>query len=77
MLEQAFSSITSFLTGIVIARNCTMETAGLYALVLSVSMIGLGLQRVIIAVPFNVHYPKFQQEEKRRNYRSAIMGLEF
>ena len=54
MLEQAFSSITSFLTGIVIARNCTMETAGLYALVLSVSMIGLGLQRVIIAVPFNV-----------------------
>lgn len=77
MLEQAFSSVTSFLTGIVIAHNCTMETAGLYALVLSVSMLGLGLQRVIIAVPFNVHYPKFQQEEKRRNYRSAIMGLEF
>ena len=59
MIEQGFSSVTSFLTTIIIAHSCSMQTAGQYALILSLSLIVLGLQRVIIAVPFSVHYIQF------------------
>ena len=76
MIEQGFSSITSFLTGIIIARNCTIQDTGMYAFVLSISMIILGLQRVIIVVPFNVHYPKMQKKKSKEIYYSATMGLE-
>lgn len=76
MLEQAFSSVTSFLTGIIVARSCSMQTAGLYTLVLSISMVVLGVQRVVIAVPFNVHYPKLDRIEKKEAYCRATMGIE-
>lgn len=77
MIEQGFSSLTSFLTGIIIARECEMATAGTYALVLSIAMIALGLQRVVIAVPFNVHYPQYPAGKEKQRYFSATVGIEF
>lgn len=76
MVEQGFSSIASFLTGIIIAHVCDMVTAGNYALILSVSMVALGIQRTIVALPFNVHYPKLQNEEKKKEYLSSTLGIE-
>ena len=76
MIEQGFSSVTSFLTTIIIAHSCSMQTAGQYALILSLSLIVLGLQRVIIAVPFSVHYPKYA-EGKDTMPRHSVWNLFF
>lgn len=76
MVEQGFASMTSFLTGIIIARATNLTISGSYALLLSIVMIFLGLQRVVIAVPFNVHYPKMQNEKDKMTYISASAGIE-
>ena len=77
MIEQGFSSVTSFLTTIIIAHSCSMQTAGQYALILSLSLIVLGLQRVIIAVPFSVHYPKYAEGSEKKRYYASTFSLEF
>ena len=79
MIEQGFSSVTSFLTTIIIAHSCSMQTAGQYALILSLSLIVLGLQRVIIAVPLVCIIPSMLKEAKRKDTmpRHSVWNLFF
>lgn len=76
MSEQGISSVTSFLTSIILARNVDQNSVGIYTLLLSVAMIIMGLQRVFILVPFNVYYPKMDNINDKKKYAARTMGFE-
>lgn len=76
MTEQGISSVTSFLTSIILARNIDKNSVGIYTLLLSIAMIIMGLQRVFILVPFNVYYPKVNNIDDKSKYASKTMGFE-
>lgn len=76
MTEQGISSLTSFLTSIILARNVTPNSVGIYTLLLSIAMIIMGLQRVFILVPFNIYYPKMKEDREKKSYAAKTMGFE-
>lgn len=76
MTEQGISSLTSFLTSIILARNVAPNSVGIYTLLLSIAMIIMGLQRVFILVPFNIYYPKMKEAREKKSYAAKTMGFE-
>lgn len=76
MIEQGISSITSFLTSIILARNVNANSVGMYTLLLSIALIIIGLQRVFILVPFNIYYPKMKEATDKKYYAAKTMGFE-
>lgn len=76
MFDQFFFSFSSFITGVLLARASGPEASGIYALILSVIMIAIGLQRATIALPFNVHFPKMSDNVIKKKYQQATCGLE-
>ena len=50
--DQAIVSGTSFVTAVIVARNCSAEELGLYYLTLSIALILIGLQQNVISAPF-------------------------
>ena len=76
MIEQGISSITSFLTSIILARNVNANSVGMYTLLLSIALIIIGLQRVFILVPFNIYYPKMKEVTEKKYYAAKTMGFE-
>ena len=75
MTEQGISSLTSFLTSIILARNVTPNSVGIYTLLLSIAMIIMGLQRVFILVPFNIYYPKMKEDREKKVMQLRQWGL--
>lgn len=76
VIEQGISSITSFLTSIILARNVNANSVGMYTLLLSIALIIIGLQRVFILVPFNIYYPKMKEVTEKKYYAAKTMGFE-
>lgn len=77
MMEQGVSSLLSFITGIMLAKNADIASTGTYALIFSVCLVLLSLQRVFICVPFNVLYPKIRNNTEKKIYLQGIFGIEF
>lgn len=74
--EQGFSSAASFLTAVIIARGTNPQTAGSYALTFSVCLFLMSMQRVFVAIPFNVNYPKISDSAEQSGYRASMIGME-
>lgn len=60
LADQAVASITSFLTGVIIARACSKEELGLYMLGLSMILFITDLQTSLITTPYMVYAPRLK-----------------
>jgi len=58
LADQAVASVTSFLTGIIIARACSKEELGLYMLGFSLVTLVTDLQTSLITTPYMVYAPR-------------------
>jgi O-antigen/teichoic acid export membrane protein len=58
LADQAIVSAVSFLTGVIIARNCSREELGLYTLGFSIMLFVVNLQGSLIASPYMVYSPR-------------------
>lgn len=76
MVEQGVFSISSFITSILLTKAVSTEAFGIYTLIISTAIIAMGLQRVIVALPFNVLYPKIYDTVEKETYRSSICSIE-
>ncbi len=59
LADQMVASATNFLTGVIIARNCSKEEFGLYMLGFSIVLFVLDLQTSLISSPYMVYSPRF------------------
>jgi O-antigen/teichoic acid export membrane protein len=60
LADQGVASVTSFLTGIIIARACSKEELGLYMLGFSLVMLVTDMQTSLIATPYMVYAPRLK-----------------
>lgn len=60
LADQAISSATNFLTGIIIARACSKEVLGLYMLGFSLISLVTDLQTSLITTPYMVYAPRLR-----------------
>jgi O-antigen/teichoic acid export membrane protein len=60
LADQAFASITNFVTGVIIARSSTKEEFGLYMLGFSLILLVSDLQTSLIATPYMVYAPRLK-----------------
>ncbi len=71
--DQALVSLTSFLTGVVVARSCSREEFGLYALGVVVAAGAVELQSNLLSIPYSVQRQRLDREEARRYAGSSLM----
>lgn len=62
LADQVVASATNFLTGIIIARNCSKDEFGLYMLCFSIVLFVLDLQTSLISSPYMVYSPQFKDK---------------
>jgi O-antigen/teichoic acid export membrane protein len=60
LADQGIASATNFLTGIIIARSCSKEELGLYALGFSLVLLLTDLQTSLITTPYMVYAPRLK-----------------
>ena len=60
LADQAVTSATNFLTGIIIARACSKEELGLYMLGFSLILFVTDMQTSLIATPYMVYAPRLK-----------------
>jgi len=80
ILDQSIVSTTSFVSQIIIARNLSKETYGLFILAFTVVTFAIGLQTSIISLPYTIDYPKLSAKAKREFSGSTLIhqvGLTF
>ncbi len=64
LTDQGIVSITNFGTGVIIARSCTREEFGLYAMGISAILILISVQSAVISMPYTVYSPRIGQDER-------------
>jgi len=64
LFDQFVVSGASFLTTVLIGRNCTENELALYALASSVVILGTSLQLAIISVPYSIHGTRLPDEDR-------------
>ncbi len=67
--DQGFTSIASFLVGVLIARSCTRAEYGVFVMGLSLIRFIIGIQESLVSVPYTVQYPRYGKEG-----RNACLG---
>ena len=73
LADQFVVSGASFLTTVLIGRNCTENELALYALAGSVVVLGTSLQLAIISVPYSIHGARLPDED-RAGYAGSTLA---
>jgi O-antigen/teichoic acid export membrane protein len=77
VVDQAVSSSTSLITGVIIGRTCSAEEFGYYMLALSLVLIAGNLQNTLILTPYMIYGPRLKTEELREYNGSTMVHLWF
>jgi O-antigen/teichoic acid export membrane protein len=73
LADQAVSSGSNFLTGVIIGRALSKEDFGLYLLGFSIILFVITVQNSVILSPYTVYSPRFADQEKLRYNGSALI----
>jgi len=73
LTDQFVVSGSSFLTTVLIGRNCTENELALYALANSVVILGTSLQLAIVSVPYSIHGTRLPDED-RAGYAGSTLA---
>ena len=73
LADQAISSGTNFLTGVIIGRTCAAEEFGLYLLGFSLLVFALDVQNSLISTPFVVLSPRLEASARARYTGSTLV----
>ncbi len=73
LVDQFVVSGASFLTTVLIGRNCTENELALYALASSVVILGTSLQLAIISVPYSIHGTRLPVQD-RAGYAGSTLA---
>lgn len=71
--DQGVSSLTNFVTGIILARACGKEQLGLYVLGFSLVLFIMGIQDSLILSPFTVYSPRLTGIDLARYCGSTLI----
>lgn len=66
IFDQAAVSATNFLTGVMLGRACSPEDLGIYALIMSVFQIAIGIQSELVSTPYAVFCHKYTGANYKR-----------
>ena len=72
LLDQAVMSMTSFLTGVLIARTCSHDVYGQYALGTTLVILVLDLQMALISTPFTNYAPQLKGDARAIYFGSTL-----
>jgi O-antigen/teichoic acid export membrane protein len=72
LFDQVAVSATGFLSGVIVARNCTLAELGAYHLALSILLIFRGMQAEIITAPFTV-YNHLRKGDRLATYTGSVI----
>lgn len=73
LADQAVTSATNFLTGVIIGRTLLKEDFGLYMLGFTIVLFSMSIQTSLILAPYTVYSPRLQGLEHRRYTGSALI----
>jgi O-antigen/teichoic acid export membrane protein len=73
LVSQGVTSATNFLSGIIIARLCSKEQFGLYALSLSIVLFLNEFQNALITMPYMIYSPRTGGNDRREYTGSALV----
>ena len=71
MLDQAVISGVSFLTSILVGRNCTEAQFGLYTLGMSVILLAISVQQSLISAPHTIFVARYK-DQQRTQYNGTV-----
>ena len=72
LFDQAVVSVTSFLTGVVIARSCSVAELGTYYLILTLIYVMRGVQAEVVTAPYTIFRCRCEGEELK-SYTGSIL----
>ncbi len=72
MVDQSIVSATRFLTTILIGRLCGASDLGLFAVIMSLLLLASCTGESLIAKPYTVYSPRFE-EHRRRQYAGSVL----
>lgn len=70
--DQGLSSVTNFLTGVLIARACTKAEYGLFVLGFALMRLAISVQDSLISIPYTIEYPRCD-ERRRKSYLGSTL----
>lgn len=73
LADQGFSSLTNFVTGLLVARACSKDQYGSYALGFGLLAIGQMILRSLVGVPYTALSPEMAIPERARYAGSAMV----
>lgn len=73
IVDQGFSSIANFLTGVLVARACTKEEYGLYVLAFTLLTTLLGVQTSLTCTPYTVLSPQVDEKDRGGYLAGTLM----
>lgn len=73
VIDQGVVSATNFLSTVIIARACTKEEFGLYALCFTIILFITDLQGALILSPYTVYFPQTKQDGQRSYTGSTLI----
>jgi O-antigen/teichoic acid export membrane protein len=71
--DQGVTSLTNFVTGIIIGRSCGKEELGLYALGFSLLLFVMAVQDALILSPYTVYSPRLTRIDLARYFGSTLI----
>ena len=71
--DQTIVSATSFFTSIIIARNCTKDELGLYALGMTIVFFLVSIQESIVTTPYTVYSPRLDAHARSYYNGSTLL----
>jgi len=75
--DQGLSSLTSFVTGMVLTRACSKQDFGIYVLAMSIIFTVLGFQRALISTPYTICRCDFNENIQKRYLRTIFLFRTF
>ncbi len=69
--DQALSSLTNFILGVLIARSVSAVDFGVFSIAFTTYFMMLGVSRALATEPFIVRFPGLAEDEWRRGVRAA------
>jgi O-antigen/teichoic acid export membrane protein len=63
IVDQALYSVTTFVTGVLLARTLSTSDYGIYVLAVTLVLMILGVQRALVSVPYTVRRAKHESNE--------------
>jgi O-antigen/teichoic acid export membrane protein len=70
--DQGFTSMASFLTGVMIARTCVKADYGVFIMGLSLIRFMIGIQESLVSIPYTIQYPRFGRDRQDAYLGSTV-----